>query len=553
MLPGGGGGGVVRRSCSDCAVRVWAWACRARPPAMAARPVAAVVAAVAAVAIVAVATPPQPVAADTTFFDATAASGIPTTRQLSYGGPVVAPLADSLGPYDLLLPNHDSEPVWYYTNDGTGTFTRGRNVLPSIEDVHGLAVGDADLDGLPEVLLTRGGANGMIPEAVELLSLRRGRFLNVTNPAGLRSPRRRGRAPRFLDIDGNGTPDVVIINFKGAAPGGDPFPSDGTLQLAFSNGIGGVHTPVANAAGLGNVPVERLFVTDLDGDGLPEVIIFPFFRIYSAVGGGEVRFVDVSGRWLARIGRGRVSPAFAVAALDYNGDGRTDLYVARGTQPDMLLRNDGTGRFVDESVPSGIPRDGDHQGVTVGDLDNDGWEDIFVVRHEAPRKPDYILWNNGGDGTFRVSTTHGATTTPENGRGDNAVAADLDGDGRLDLVVANGDFVNKSLAGSWSVYRNGRTGGAAVNHFLAVRVGRSPSTNACNNGATVTLVDADGRVQVRRIGASGSSFSASLLNVAHFGLGTTDEDVRLVVVQWPSGELFTDTSVKVDLVVTYGT
>ncbi|GAB0495386.1 hypothetical protein MMPV_006686 [Pyropia vietnamensis] len=516
------------------------------------RPVAAVAVTVAAAAVVAAATPPQPAAAETTFFDATAASGIPTTRQLSYGGPVVAPLANSLGPYDLLLPNHDSEVVWYYTNDGSGTFTRGSNLLPFVEDVHGLAVSDSDLDGLPEVLLTRGGSNGELPSTVELLSLRGGKFVNVTTSAGLRSPRRRGRAPRFVDVNGDGTPDVVVINFQGRNPRAEPFEDGGTLQLAFSNGVGGMHTPVENGAGLGNLPVERVLVTDLDGDNLPELITFPFFRIYSAVGGGEVRFVE-NRRWLNRIGRGNVSPAFAVAALDYNGDGLTDLYVARGNKPDLLLRNDGTGRFVDESETSGIPRTGNHQGVTVGDLDNDGWEDIFLVRHESPRQPDYILWNNRGDGTFTVSTSHGATTTPDNGRGDNAIAADLNGDGGLDLVVANGDFTDKTLAGSWSIYRNNRTGEAATNHYLGVRVGRSPSTNACNTGATVRIVDGSGRLQKRRIGTSGSSFSASLLNVAHFGLGTSASDVLQVVVRWPSGEEITVSGVAVDQVVTYGT
>lgn len=525
--------------------------CVARP-AMIPRPVAAVAVTMAAAAVVATATPPQLAAAETTFFDATAASGIPTTRQLSYGGPVVAPLANSLGPYDLLLPNHDSAPVWYYSNNGAGTFTRGSDLLPALEDVHGLAVCDSDLDGLPEVLVTRGGADGEFPAAVELLSLRGGTFLNVTTPAGLRSPRRRGRAPRFADINGDGTPDVVVINYQGKRPKMGPFEDGGMLQLAYSNGVGGVYTPVENAAGLGNVPVERALMTDLDGDGLPELVIFPFFRIYSSVGNGEVRFVD-NGRWLSRIGRGNVSPAFAVAALDYNGDGMMDLYVARGNQPDMLLRNDGTGHFVDESETSGIPRTGDHRGVTVGDLDNDGWEDIFLVRHEAPRELDYILWNNGGDGTFTVSTSHGATTTPDNGRGDNAIAADLDGDGGLDLVVANGDFTEVALVGSWSLYRNRRTGGAATNHYLGVRVGRSPSTNACNTGATVTIVDGTGRLQVRQIGTAGSSFSASLLNVAHFGLGTSNLDVLLVVVRWPSGEQFSATGVAVDQVVTYGT
>ncbi|OSX78602.1 hypothetical protein BU14_0105s0020 [Porphyra umbilicalis] len=509
----------------------------------------------AAVALLAVlATVCRPAAAATSFTDVSAAAGLPTTRTRKFGGPVVAPLSNSLGAYDLLLPNHDSERTWYYANRGDGTFTRGADVLPFLEDVHGLAVGDADLDGLPEVILTRGGSNGEAPAPLEVLSLRGGRFLNVTTSAALRDAPRRGRSPRFTDVDGDGDADVVVINYRRSPDEGTPVGGSNTVQVVFANTGAGVHDAVAAGGGLGDTPVERALVTDLNGDGLPELVLFPFFRIFTAVGGGEVRLVDVTMAWAGSVGLDRLSPAFAVAALDVGGNGLTDLYVAMGPKPDVLLRNVNAQRFVDASASSGIPLDGgDHRGVAAGDLDNDGYEDLFVVRHDVPRARDYILWNNGGDGTFTVSETHGATTSPDNGRGDNAVLADMNGDGGLDAVVSNGDFQEDALAGTWSLYRNNRDGDAAGRHYLAVRVGRSPSTNGCNTGAVVQIVDGWGRQWRRRIESGGSSFSQSLLNVAHFGLGNADAPVQEVTVRWSSGEVASATAVRVDQVITLGT
>jgi len=517
------------------------------------RAAAASVAAVVALLAV-LATSGRPAAAATSFTDVSAAAGLPSTRTRKYGGPVVAPLSNSLGLYDLLLPNHDSERTWYYANRGDGTFTRGADVLPYLEDVHGLAVGDADLDGLPEVILTRGGSNGDFPAPLEVLSLRGGRFLNVTTSAALRDAPRRGRSPRFTDVDGDGDADVIVINYRQSPDEGTPDGGSNTVQEVFANTGAGVHDAVAAGGGLGDTPVERALVTDLNGDGLPELVLFPFFRVFTAVGGGEVRFEDVTRAWAGSVGLDRLSPAFAVAPLDVGGNGLTDLYVAMGPKPDVLLRNVGARRFVDASVSAGIPLDGgDHRGVAAGDLDNDGYEDLFVVRHDVPRARDYILWNNGGDGTFTVSETHGATTSPDNGRGDNAVLADMNGDGGLDVVVSNGDFQEDALAGTWSLYRNNRDGDAAGRHYLAVRVGRSPSTNGCNTGAVVQIVDGWGRQWRRRIESGGSSFSQSLLNVAHFGLGDADAPVQEVTVRWPSGEVASAAAVRVDQVITPGT
>jgi hypothetical protein len=133
------------------------------------------------------------------------------------------------------------------------------------------------------------------------------------------------------------------------------------------------------------------------------------------------------------------------AWIDYNNDGLLDLYVVSGryvdgvtkfSKPDgvdatnHLYRNNGDGTFTDVTAQAGVGGKGFGMGVTVGDYDNDGYEDIYVSNWNSS-----ILYHNNGNGTFTDVTAKAGVENPHFGTG--AAWLDYDRDGKLDLFVGN--------------------------------------------------------------------------------------------------------------------
>jgi hypothetical protein len=133
------------------------------------------------------------------------------------------------------------------------------------------------------------------------------------------------------------------------------------------------------------------------------------------------------------------------AWLDYNNDGLMDLYVVSGrnldgitnhSAPDgadatnHLYRNNGDGTFTDVTAAAGVAGKGFGMGVTAGDFDNDGNEDLYITNYDSA-----ILYHNNGNGTFTDVTAKAGVDNPHFGVG--TAFLDYDRDGRLDLFVGN--------------------------------------------------------------------------------------------------------------------
>src|SRR5947207_1409491 len=136
------------------------------------------------------------------------------------------------------------------------------------------------------------------------------------------------------------------------------------------------------------------------------------------------------------------SVASGLATFDYNGDGKVDILFLNGaplpgspitTPPprNALYRNDGGWKFTDVTLAAGLGDTNYHLGVCVGDYNNDGYPDLYL-NNFGPN----ILYRNNGDGTF-TDVTQAAGVANGNKVGAGACFLDIDGDGDLDLFVAN--------------------------------------------------------------------------------------------------------------------
>jgi enediyne biosynthesis protein E4 len=131
-----------------------------------------------------------------------------------------------------------------------------------------------------------------------------------------------------------------------------------------------------------------------------------------------------------------------VAIIDYDNDGRNDVFIANGTRLNkpagqdanlpQLYHNEGNGHFKNLAVQAGLKQEGWAQGVCAGDFDNDGWSDLLVTHYGHN-----VLYRNRGSGTFEDVTEKAKLPTTGTRYGSGCSFVDYDRDGYLDLFVAN--------------------------------------------------------------------------------------------------------------------
>lgn len=200
--------------------------------------------------------------------------------------------------------------------------------------------------------------------------------------------------------------------------------------------------------------------------------------------------------------------------------------------PALLLENR-DGVFVEVTGEMGISISEQTTGCAVGDFDNDGWSDLFVVRYgNAAKKNEQVLYRNLKGKSFERIEGHGIVSQELGTTGMGAEAFDYDMDGDLDIMYSN-------ERGRWHLFTNDFS--ESGNNYLKVNVGDSPSGGATALGAMVT-VKAGGNIYKRFVGQTSSSFGQPANTTLHVGLGTVDE-IDSAQVRWSNGET---QSLKVD-------
>jgi hypothetical protein len=354
-------------------------------------------------------------------------------------------------------------------------------------------------------------------------------FTDVTGPAGLRWGITRvakrgdnlietmGGGGGFLDFDGDGLLDVYFVSYS-TGPQGDGLPLGDALYR--NNGDGTFSDVTARAGIRGGFRGMGLAVGDYDNDGRPDLYVSGYgaHRLWHNQGDGTFRDATATAR-LEPAPRWGTGAAF----LDYDGDGRLDLFVAsyldfdpegkfpcdlieeypfcsidrfRGSSP-LLYHNNGDGTFTDVTLKAGIDRPGAKgMGVVAADFDGDGAVDIFQANDTSPND----LWHNRGNGTFGNVGLESEVAFDPSGRTLGAMgvdALDLDGDGLLDLFVTN--FTNQAN----QLFRNGRDG---VFHDVASKLGLAAvSVPMSGFGARFLDYDNDGHVDL--VVANGHPFA----------------------------------------------
>jgi hypothetical protein len=515
------------------------------------------------------------------FVDVTAQAGIRFRHNSgAYGGKLLPETLgagcafldyDRDGWQDILLvngldwPGHKESPghkleantLKLYRNNRNGTFSDVTHSAGLDVEMYGMgvAIGDYDNDGYPDILITCVGQNRLFKNTGK------GTFVDVTKSSGLGGRQALSTSALWFDFDRDGLLDLFVCNYVKWSPEHDVFCSldgkhksyctpeayRGETCWLFRNRGNGTFEDVTATGGIFDSSSKSLGVAmlDYDHDGWPDLLVTNDTqpnKLYRNQRNGTFKDVAVEAG-IAFSAEGRARAGMGVDVADFDNSGNPGIAITNfDNEMTGLYRLSDGGNYIDVAMQSGVglaSKDKLGFGCVFLDADLDGALDLAVVNGHIDDTVRNIsgvgyaqppqLFLNSGKGTFAdvAAEVDGGFSEPKVGRG--LAYGDFDRDGDLDLLMTTNH-------GPAYLYRTDQTAGnrSIRIHLVGTKSNRDAigaavkifhgSSNSASNGTSI---------QSRLVKGGSSYLSQSELPVT-FGLGKRDKIDRLVI-EWPSG------------------
>jgi hypothetical protein len=419
----------------------------------------------------------------------------------------------------------------------------------------GVAVGDYDNDGRPDIYVSGFGGNALYHGFGNC------KFEDVTEKSGLKlGGFSTGAAwgdfdkdgnidlfvPRYVFIDINKLPEFgsndKTCRFRGIPVQCGPWGLPGESDYLFRNKGDGTFEDVSKKSGVSDpnkyYGMQGVWA-DYDNDGWPDLYVAndagPNYLYHNKHDGTFEDLGLLSGAALS--GDGQEEGSMGVDFGDFDHDGKLDIVVTTFTdQPTLLFWNQGGQGFVDISWSSRIAKPSYPLvgwGTALFDMDNDGWPDILIanghvypqmdlVKGGVPYRQPFLLFRNNRDRTFEdVTAASGLADLPLSSRR-GAAFGDINNDGKIDVLVLNVGEPPTLLLNQTQT-----TDHAVLFNLIGVKSNKSAI------GARVTITAGD-LVQFNEVRGGGSYLSQNDMRL-HFGLGS-HKKIDSVEIVWPSGK-----------------
>ena len=438
-----------------------------------------------------------------------------------------------------------------YRNNRNGTFTDVTRAAGLDLEMYGMgvAVGDYNNDGFPDLLITCVGQNRLFHNTG------RGRFVDITEKSGLGKRLGFSTSALWFDFDRDGHLDLFVCNYVKWSPETDVFCSvDGKHKAyctpeayrgetcwLFRNRGNGTFEDVTAQSGIFDTSSKSLGVAmfDYDSDGWPDLLVANDTqpnKLYKNLHNDKFRDVALDAG-LAFSAEGKARAGMGVDVADYENSGKPGVAITNFDNEMIgFYRQQGAGNFVDIAAANGIGKVSRNTlgfGCVFADMQLDGSLDLIAVNGHIDetvrnvRNVGYAqspqLFLNQGRGNFLdvAGEIGGSFARPKVGRG--VAYGDFDRDGDVDVLMTTNN-------GPAYLFRNDQTAGNKSIRFKLT----GTKSNRDGIGAVVRVYY-NGVSQMRMVKSGSSYLSQSELPVT-FGLGRQDQ-VERVTVEWPSGRL----------------